>query len=139
MSTTPDIIGPSSIVTSLEWSKKLKEAGWPQDDYLFIWRGPAPQHGRPDWNLGECFDTHANDGCFAAPTAEEILRKLPKLIVHKEIHSRLYITPYENDYEVGYSPQWNEGIKLNRAEESLADAAAAMFVFLAEQKLLPTL
>ena len=129
----------TTITVSLAMAEKLKIAGWAHADSVHYWclrlmsEEMVLVHSSAAWVDADAILADIN---IAAPTAEEILRKLPKIIVHKEFHSRLYITPYENDYEVGYSPQWNGGIKLNKAEESLADAAAAMTCYLVEQGLL---
>ena len=75
---------------------------------------------------------------FAAPTAEEILRRLPLVLdIHAVVDDRprmraLKIIPsHPNRWKVSY-----ENI-LDQTEDSLANAAAAMYCYLAENNLFP--
>lgn len=131
---------PQSTVTSLEWAKKLQVAGFPQQTEFFI------DTRNPDilvWDKMHAWDW--ND-CFAAtPTAEEILRRLPPVIEEPPrwengigMQGKLTTQPNAKNewvvsYDAGHGPRMVAHIK-----ESLADAAAAMYVWLAEHKLLPT-
>ena len=59
---------PASFTVSLDWAKKLKDAGWPQDDALFWWH---------HWFDGEDRKTELQPSGVslttfaAAPTAED--------------------------------------------------------------------
>jgi len=167
MSTTLNIIGPSSIVTSLELSKKLKEAGWPQeydDDSCTL---PHPDHGtyfcweneeRPctsfacncgkthgKWKVNKREDNNFNP-FFAAPTVEEVLRKLPPTMLRKNGNTYSLHFQRKNLFEDGWEVSYyrvKDGMELAPATlpafaDTLANAAAAMFCYLAEHNLLPT-
>ena len=74
-----------NIVVSLECAKKLKEAVWPQDSTnCFFWVGGRSNPDQPwkveDWRVVDSklrFQAWQSDIPCAAPTAEEILRRLP--------------------------------------------------------------
>lgn len=123
---TPQTNGPESIVVSLEWAKKLKEAGWPQDhgENVMYWRKK-----RDDFVLGG-WCVYA----LAAPTAEEILRRLPDTLENR-LHEPLQIFRMMPN-SVGWRMMY--GLSHSADGDTLANAAAKMFVFLAKQKLLPT-
>ncbi len=156
---------PESIVTSLDWSRKLEKAGWPQDAGLFYWQCPhrrTTRSGRvirhPDNLVTVEALPRKTDGApdidnvalsfayFAAPTAEEILRRLPGLRETEkgeivQLHARPYTPPRGT-----LVPRWeliwmaNSGrmwLRPSIVEDTLANAAAAMYCYLAEQKLLP--
>lgn len=141
---------PSAITVSLEWAKKLKEAGWHQG-----WTGVGTLSSfaekpetmkadimgtyfkwfdvRSDYTKGEPYpqveSIYCNYPMIAdAPTAEEILRRLPQIIEH----TGLIVTRSQNDkeWEVAYL-----GSKPAR-DSSLANAAAAMWCFLKSHNLL---
>ena len=75
-----------NITTSLEWSKKLKESGWEQVEWFEAKDGQRLFRGNTFvyWtNTGKSWQQI--NGCngiieedIASPTAEEILKKLPK-------------------------------------------------------------
>ena len=142
MSLSPSATGPESIVTSLDWSKKLKEAGWPQDDsYLFWCRHPISPEPN-EWELGKSIIAclYPDTEFFAAPTAEEILRRLPRYLASTGgLNMTLTITPYADKWTVEYLlPELGyDNSVLPQTHVSLANAAAAMYCYLAEQKLLP--
>lgn len=136
--------GPDAIVTSLDWSKKLKEAGWPQES-TFFWARAARLD---EWEvvidaeiswIGN--DNIKGSGCgccerddeladkFAAPTAEEILRRLPRTVGEAEL--ALNHGPIDGEPWYIFYP----GVRGIR-DFSLANAAAAMYCYLAENKLL---
>src|SRR3990167_5893854 len=72
---------PSSIVVSLEMAKKLKKAGWPQDKFLFVWNGAyhPDKSEHVNWlSRKKVGKDWAEAETFTAPTAEEILRRLPE-------------------------------------------------------------
>jgi hypothetical protein len=139
-----------SIVTSLEWSKKLKEAGFPQeawahyrknnptdrddDAYFFFGFGDEFERPKPQWEF---------DDWIAAPTAEEILRRLPKKIVQVPKFSYgdpevLMLTANMTTNDLWYVRYLSSKLQqYGEADESLANAAAAMYCYLAENNLLP--
>lgn len=140
-----------SITVSLEKAQELKEAGWPQDacttpglEHLanaisgsyFIWENG--EH-RCDTSCN-CGGTHGGweviqrkdsgyDPWLPAPTAEEILWRLPKALIEKQDDGwRVQNCDYEEAYAIH-----NESF----FAPSLADAAADMFVYLSKNNLLP--
>lgn len=130
-----------SPITSLDWSKKLKDAGWPQVSPLNTW-----------WI--EEGDTHvfwpqvrstANRKGFAAPTAAEILALLPERISEKKQAGMtadfLRIMPtVDGLWRVYYKNKARKGARCTRyafESKSLADAAAEMYCLLAQNNLLP--
>lgn len=144
-------MSPESINVSLEWAKKLKEAGWPQHDALFYHH----QVCKP-FKSGEpiptevCYDPEYEGGFFslAAPNAEEILRKLPTTI-RKPLGDGRTSSPHririarvnhgENEvwairYQKHTSPKMFG--PFSASDASLSDAAAAMYCVLKENRLL---
>lgn len=160
------MLTPESIVTSLEWSKKLKEAGWPQgfsgvfasstvesiDQILpkyqlesgyFYWFDV-----RSDYTKGEIIPQVETIYCnypmiAAAPTAEEILRRLPVFIRNAREWEYTLETIKMNDESWLVQYRKTSGMTNNvltgsrKCGSSLANAAASMYVYLAENKLLP--
>jgi len=137
---------PSEITVSLEWAEKLQVAGWPQEQSVFYWQWYEDDREWPTWDgnsewycdhMHVSLDEYDDGQCYAAPTAEEVLRKLPAHIQD----DRMAILRMGDTYGVYYlhheSGYVDERRHL-RLSDTLANAAASMFVFLAEQKLLPT-
>ena len=131
----------SDITVSLEWAKKLKEAGWLQDGALFCW---WLRIGHTEYELSPAI--FLKNGEFAAPTAEEILRRLPEAIkypVRNAIEYELFIRPFddsdERHWEVIYAKDIDnvDNTPLHETTGTLANAAAAMYCYLADNKLLP--
>lgn len=144
-----------SIVPSLEMCKKLKEAGWPQDDAVWYWVGHMlnDKMQPTSWTLWprekEEYREQWKPHIHAAPTAEEILRRLPDEIpinaglkgsdywIEIAKSSHWGSTPWEIRYrENGTLLLWDNPEPIRAA--TLANAAAAMYCYLAEQKLLPS-
>ena len=158
MSTTPDIIGPSSIVTSLEWSKKLKEAGWNQKQPNFLWveffntSSTVPKERLSsliridEWHGCDCEQPYKDRSYlkslsrYAAPTAEEILRRLPMDRVRLGQYFMMNV-PKKGDsgnrWYVSYKKYVSREDTHEEHGDTIANAAAAMFCYLAEHKLLP--
>lgn len=134
---------PESIVVSLEWAKKLREAGWPQDECLFWWcpyltenSNGSPFVGYLISNTAEPQDSHdwtKKAEIFADPTAEEILRRLPRVYVE---HLRVTPSPGASGWTVEYRRPGKMRAWVSREADTLANAAAAMYCYLSEQKLL---
>lgn len=124
---------------SLELSKQLKEAGYPQESY-FLWK-KYRLNGEIKWKLTNEYpdDMYPADAIFASPTADEVLEKLPSEI-QKDGHfysiaiSKTRINHFWVDYryfsrhkifhlrDYEYSPI-----------ESLANAAAKIWLYLKEK------
>ena len=139
---------PESIVTSLDWSRKLKGAGfnpWPLHEWFVGPVGP-PLVIESQYNG----DTRS----YPAPTAEEILRRLPPFIIDGKrngdtVTYDLHVQAVSG-MEAMSGAKWKlwyfrvrDGIELAPLgnysyADSLANAAAAMYCYLAEQKLLPS-
>lgn len=143
---------PETITVGLEWAKKLKEVGWTQESY-FWWseRGEMsclidPQREEVYAKLHKGFDRWKP--MYVAPTAEEILERLPKFVSAKEIlrDSTAEDLNYFLTCTNGRNP--TEWIVMYRAndmetadyatcnESSLANAAAACWIYLKEHSLL---
>jgi hypothetical protein len=128
---------PESIVTSLKWSQKLGEAGWPQKNALYYWHKRRSRLGY--WGLQtersiqqylKYTKTHkAHQLFFAAPTAEELLRRLPTTINGRQ----LMVLAGKYDWRVAY---YYDPVPAQDAD-TIANAAAAMYCYLAEHDLLP--
>jgi len=127
---------PESITVSLEYAKKLKEAGWPQEA---VWYWPVHYVNGHIFALAT--ETHPRSennalDYFAAPTAEEILQRLPEYVgtqfwsIIAEGHVR------DGRKVMGYTIYYPT--KHEEWSDTLANAAAAMYCHLAENGLLPT-
>lgn len=152
-----------SIVVSLEMAKKLKEAGWPQtDETLFIWQEnvSCPLYSHPIKDKPQVYGSRwtylePDCGCqkYAAPTAEEILRELPRTFTFNKESVWLECCPMCNEEHPGWeiNNNWlvryakvqtldgenHRRLAYETCEDTLANAAAAMWVFLKEHSLLP--
>lgn len=126
------------IVVSLEWAKKLEEAGWPQyHGEVFGWfedmNGKMTVHE---------VDNFSEDDHVAAPTAEEILRELPDSFARDQLRYDLTIRTAGGTsgkmFYVSYK-HWHDQLKtVHRQGEdhSLANAAAELWIYLKENNLL---
>src|SRR5690349_7346958 len=106
-------------ITSLELSKQLKEAGYPQESY-FYWneytvnhnKGWKLQHWTPEHmdNYRKNYEGKAKGGLIAktiiaSPTADEVLEQLPDCIVTPTggrfaIRIVLHLAGVDRQYEV---------------------------------------
>lgn len=102
-------------VTSLELAKKLKEAGYPQDDAQWYW---AKRNIDTEYHICHRDNLAVVDNYYAAPTVAEWGEKLPFGFYSFKFN--------DNDFRVWYdkanSPSYNE------AKE--ADARAKMWLYL---------
>ncbi len=126
---------PESITVSLDMARKLKNAGWLQSESHFIFiHSDADTKLWSRWNTGGEPRGGYIDGSmsWAAPTAEEILRRLPAEVDDES----LYVSSqrYNGLWVVYYGVH---GERHQHLDDTLANAAAAMYCYLAEQKLLP--
>lgn len=144
---------PESITVSLDTAKKLKEAGWQHETY-FDWyfngtganrvvRHPSPDELRTSEFHLEC----------PAPTAEEILRRLPpNLIRSTEKDTVTYALTIKalfgieqingDNWQIMYY-RVRDGIEMAPYSpvlfaDTLANAAAACWIYLKENNLLPS-
>ncbi len=127
---------PESIVVSLEWAKKLKKAGWPQAGgfYYRIYIkdiGHRLHYGCVYHILRKKFDE------IAAPTAAELLQQLPVDVMIDGKEYRIEMLKRHGEKSDKYYVNlryYRECIEF--IADSLADAAAACFCYLAGHKLL---
>ena len=120
---------PEDIVVGLETAKKLKAAGWENGDatHYFYWMDI-----RDNYNEGEVCPQVESVYCncpmiASAPTAEEILRELPTTqICYREDGVSIY---------VGIGGR-QKTVKKTIIGETLANAAASMWLYLKENNLL---
>lgn len=130
------------ITTSLELSKRLKEAGYPQgktDFYYVMQRGDWDLY--TDYNCDQCWSRSSFRTKVDAPTAEEILEKLPNelessgdyffLNCHKDGQ---WLVSYYSMLQ-NYTCYIN-GRRVEVNNESLVDACALMYLHLKEHNLL---
>lgn len=140
---TPATLKASAITVSQKWAEKLREAGWPQDEESpFLWQCGSENQSRVV--SGKFVEVTARyDGTFlAAPTAEEVLRRLPRVIVDEGELFTMVLSPSSLDgWNVSYMHENGEPrcAACVTGYDTLAKAAAAMYVYLAGQKLLPSL
>lgn len=141
---------PELIVTSLEWSKKLKEAGWPTNyEAAFFWAIHSDKANVIPASFLPMSAT--SDGEYiAAPTSEEILRRLPERVHTKSTggesvdYLRIMKTPegdlwrvfYKNDHRHGSASRRRKKTRFSFESTSLANASAEMWCYLSENNLL---
>lgn len=131
----------NEIVCSLDMGQKIKAAGWTKPT-MFEWLN----------NDGEFMPMSSEekgffrkDEIFPAPTAEEILRELPRQ-VHKPKGHRLYklyvVKCVRNNGVEGWEVYWRDkcgfGNIHNTNEATLSEAAAQMYCWLAEKGYIKT-
>lgn len=115
---------------SLQLAQELRKAGFPQETEFWwkVWPISGAAHiefgGKEYWK-------ETGWDIWAAPTAEEILERLPIQLKTKEF---LSIQKF-NTYWVGYGV----GTKIYKHfdSESLAEAAGKMYLYLSKEGLLP--
>jgi hypothetical protein len=135
-----------SIVVSLERAKELRDAGWPQSSKgsVYAWREDVA-----GWGIAQMYqDENVEwEGHISAPTAEEILRRLPLSIERaKDGNVRvgfLCVRPVATGgWAVIYRRRTGATGRSTKiadvCADTLANAAAAMYVYLAENNLLPS-
>lgn len=136
--------GPGAIVVSLEWARRLHTAGWPLLESVFVWTNRTGTFVLVDQQefLNPQYTAWQY---FAAPTVAEILVRLPL-----QIHGRTLVIGHSNvagdhvaplGWLVRYCGWDAEGQKPLPAyvgqADTLANAAAALYCYLAERGLLP--
>ena len=137
---------PQLITVSLEWAKKLEGSKYPQDKTCSHY---YDQKGHLVFAAMSEDISNANRITFtlvptvplkgsaelpwiAAPTASELMRRLPDTSSN---HSILIVQHFLEKWHVQYLDGNN--IVFIYSDPSLANAAAAMWCYLAENKLLP--
>ena len=123
------------ICVTKEWAEKLKEAGYPQES-LHWWGGIG--------NMGIWCD-HVKDDLpaeekrftwIAAPTASEILEKLPTMVEHRECNLFLGIWKrISGECAVRYKPNFDR-MFLPVQFGSLPNALAKMYCYLVQENLI---
>lgn len=131
-----------SIAVSLEMARKLKEAGWPQETSKLTYWSVDPEgndavvRSEMERHFIDAYWNSRGEACddqfrFAdAPTAEEILRRLLTCIGCGR---------YGDDFFCDYYNRKPDLPVLQHQEiaDTLANAAAAMYCYLAKNGLLP--
>ena len=146
--------GPSSqagITVSLEWAKKLKESGYPQDvpeefgdEQSRWWCQYDDDEPTLLWLQSDGFndnDTHGEDEeckvLYKSPFAEEILRRLPWKIQNDGNAFFLRVEPYNDSLDVlSWRVVYPNLHSFTNIDKSLANAAAAMWCYLKENDLI---
>lgn len=134
---TTNSTGPESIVTSLDCSVKLRNAGWSQDDATFWHHYNSDSDAR--W-----IDGSRGTWGIAAPTAEEVLRRLPRTLKIMMDGMLIAFPEGNGKWTVGYehTASARRGLMMIEAtpqeEDTLANAAAAMWIHLKQNNLLPS-
>ena len=124
----------SDITTDLEISKRLKEKGFPQDSMFSLYKHNNIEvvcqiH---DFNI-ESF------GAISSPTAEELLKELPRNIKVKDEKYPYWniIDVDEKVYRVSYLHAMNKFSRLHNTEDKkLCNALALMWIYLHDDNLL---
>ena len=151
---------PESLVVSLDLARQLKEAGWEQEESIFwLFWSDTHDEGWIEYGSIHSFDSGAKSmykrgAVFAAPTAEEILRRLPKHLNAFGQHGRLtvqfglsqsqwqpcvgYIHHKSNNW-IFQGDNYQDGMMYFVDTDSLANAAAQMWLYLKKNNLLPSL
>lgn len=133
---------PESIVVSLDLAKQLKEAGWPQEDSVLYWNADITHGEAVRVSLGIKRKSMYEEN-IAAPTCEEVLRRLPPALelegkcctidCTKEIHisggidKGKWLVGYEDCVDYSYY----------QIADTLVNAAAQMWLYLQSHNLLP--
>lgn len=108
-------------VTSLEWSKKLKETGWTKNTiYSWVrrWKGSFEEKDEfGDWYLSAASVFSKIDECYPAPLATELLDELPDWV-------NIVRCPHDRSLEIKFLIYLNDK---NFSDKSLPNALAAMW------------
>lgn len=124
-----------SITVDLEHARMMQEVGWPQDEPLHVWFRITADG---DWRCrhqysgqgGRAADDYMfeHGHAFAAPTAEEILRRLPVRL------DGGYPIAVFRDHR-GWCVHYRDEMQFT--DDTLSNAAAAMYCHLSKSNLLP--
>lgn len=129
-----------SHIPSLENCKKLKEAGYPQDDSYFYWvrvclwePGQSTGNGNPyEWQLKPGPPISLSDE-LAAPLASEIAEKLPEAIsgVYELAHQKIrgmWLVAYQRLEEYG-----EHCVEVEASADTMPNAMSEMYCWLKEK------
>lgn len=130
-----------TLLTSLDWSQKLRYAGFSQEKASAYWwphyddglypREGGPPHWNISWDEGGCACKNDWIGAFHA---EEILRRLP--MCPREGLLLTVCHGLDGSWVVAYG--WpTKDAEITIQDFILANAAAAMWCYLAKNNLLP--
>lgn len=123
----------TNITVSLDYAKKLRDAGWIEETYFVYFN----ERLRPKYETQGIMLTKV-PSIIPAPTAEEILRELPEMyqsLIIGKANGKWRLMPFDavsnKDSKIG-------NIRMDKFDEdTLANAAAAMWIHLKENDLLP--
>ena len=131
------------ICVTKEWAEKLKEAGYPQDDSFYKWCDYGEKSLVMPFLMSSearSLRTSGHGGnivpkFFSAPTASEILEKLPTMVEHRECNLFLGIWKrISGECAVRYKP--NSGhVPLPVQFGRLPNALAKMYCYLVQENL----
>lgn len=120
---------------SLELSKQLKEAGYPQVDCAFYY--DVYHLGKEDQQIDFLLEKQKENEHFtslASPSADEILEQLPESFNGWHMHISRY-----DEWGIVYELWQGDALRdtMEQTDKSLADAAAKCWLYLKEHNLLP--
>lgn len=133
-------------VCSHPLAAKLKELGVPQNSW-FYHRSPSPQHGRPEWSIDTCIDTHAEEN-YSAFSVAELGQMLPVTIKMKGVthfyetnktshNHRCGYVYFDDDGKISGWGRLNDTVSHSVGESPMeANARAKMLILLLEQGLI---
>lgn len=126
------------IITSLELSKQLKEAGFPQEaEFYYLDDGYGYRYQFNEVSFA-ALGLELNDKVVFTFSAEEILERLPEAISFKKDVYWLSICKDDSKnlgWEISYSPPADRSLALQTGK-SLAEAAGEMWLYLNKEGLL---
>jgi len=129
----------NNITTSLEVSKRLKEAGWENKSYFgWIQYQPEKREEEENWYLDRIGKYKLEHLYYwtLAPTVSEILDVLPDGVhvgdANTGFHGGLTIRRRDDKWIVSYESNGHKGFPC----DTIADAAAEMWIYLKENDLL---
>ena len=131
------------LTVSLPLAQQLRDAGFEQEGNLFYWTlcSLPGENAIPTWKIGlNFYYSFCNDPLYiAAPTASEILERLPSYFIHPQIKERLFLYIYKDDanlWRIRYG-QWGTqiGIQVPK-EKSEINVCASMYLYLRKEKLI---
>ncbi len=124
------------VTTSLELSRKLKKAGFPQKVNEFYWAGKVYQEEPYTLLYLEEIKNIKDYEYIASPTADEILDLLPKNIGIYYLNTSKLDDSWHCTYDFVNTAKAKYERKHSEFSETLADAAALMWLFLKKENLI---
>lgn len=128
--------------TTLETSKLIREAGFRQDtEFYYLPDSPVYRPNTVWFKEQLDFKAMKNREIYAAPTTDELLEELPEIITLKgkgfgssvETKCVLVMGKVNGEWRISYR---NQIAHVNREDESLPEALAAMWLWLKKEGLL---